>query len=987
MFTNEKRDKGLLIRRNYEKKIITNLINVSFRYSTRRLRWKSKRQTSSSAEPTSVSSVTPSSDSAGSSDSTPSNVAVTGVTLDKATASIVKGETLTLVATVAPATATNKEVTWTSSDEDVVTVSKAGVVTAQDVGTATVKVKTKDGNHEASCVVTVIKNINSITISNKSAFEGFVVDDSESINLTVDPEDNVSALLAAGAVHVTSSDTSVATISGLTVNAIKAGTSKITVELFGKTDNFDLTVGEAIPGVKYSVADALAKAFEEAKWNGKAGSGSAITTTCFELQGKVIAINESAETSFDVILDDGTQAVYLQFTKGKDEAVPVEVGDYAKVTCKFTNYYGLLEGVSRKAENLKTSPKIPLKDIEKVDAPETPITPYLNEAETMTAEQYDAYYTLCKTNGTKDDANATYTFLKRVKIGVTYNSTDYENFKYAISNKYGLEIYNSDALDKPFEGQKSTVEVFLLGANTGKSKSNSILVEQTPLAVENLAIDQEAQTIVHGNTLQLSYTTTPAGSYSRTVAWKSSDETVATVDQTGLVTGIYVGTGTKTATIEVEINSIKKSVEISVFGEDVAAQTASLPATASVYVNESVKLTATTNPAMVSDTPIWASDNEAVATVDSKGNVKGISEGEANITVRYNANAAATCKVTVSWEKGIRQTDPLSVDEALAMVASSANGYKTTKEYFIKGFVAQIDEDSLSKSYNNATFWLASTEKAKGFEGYRMKPVEACKNYDDFKVGAEVLIGCKIYKYNATTVENDGGNIYSIAFAEHPATGITMKATETVNVGSKVKLATSMTPFYATSAITWETSDATIATVNKGEVTGVKAGQATITAKVSETVKAECVVTVNEAEAVDVKWTSAEFFGYDGSADVGYGSVAEKTLNGITLGFTDMAAYKNQGGDIQFKKTSGYLEFKTATTKRIAKLILEKSGSKAYTCKTYAASTVAGLASASAATGNNEVYTFDAAADIHAIKIGGGTGASYLKSISIVYAD
>ena len=191
----------------------------------------------------------------------------------------------------------------------------------------------------------------------------------------------------------------------------------------------------------------------------------------------------------------------------------------------------------------------------------------------------------------------------------------------------------------------------------------------------------------------------------------------------------------------------------------------------------------------------------------------------------------------------------------------------------------------------------------------------------------------------------------------------------------------------ASDVATFASSDATIASVTaEGVVNGVAPGKATITVTSADLV-AEIEVTIEKVEVVDVKWTSAEIFGYNGSADVGYNTVTEVTLDGITLGLTDMAAYKNQGGDIQFKKTSGKLEFKSATSKKITKVILQLSGTKAFTCKLYAASDVAGLASASAATGTDQVYTFDASANIHAIKIGGGTGASYLKSISLVYSD
>lgn len=81
-------------------------------------------------------------------------VSVTGVTLDQTELTIVVPQTATLVATVAPADATNNAVKWTSDKEEVATVEN-GVVTAVAEGTANITVTTVDGEFTATCVVTV----------------------------------------------------------------------------------------------------------------------------------------------------------------------------------------------------------------------------------------------------------------------------------------------------------------------------------------------------------------------------------------------------------------------------------------------------------------------------------------------------------------------------------------------------------------------------------------------------------------------------------------------------------------------------------------------------------------------------------------------------------------------------------------------------------------------------------------------------------------
>lgn len=86
----------------------------------------------------------------------PSTIAVTGVTLNKATTSLAPLTTEQLTATVAPADATNKDVTWSSSTPAVATVSATGLVTGVAGGTATITVTTADGAKTATCVVTVV---------------------------------------------------------------------------------------------------------------------------------------------------------------------------------------------------------------------------------------------------------------------------------------------------------------------------------------------------------------------------------------------------------------------------------------------------------------------------------------------------------------------------------------------------------------------------------------------------------------------------------------------------------------------------------------------------------------------------------------------------------------------------------------------------------------------------------------------------------------
>jgi len=159
-------------------------------------------------------------------------VSVTGVTLNKTTLSLTEGDTSKLTATVAPSNATNKEVTWVSSNTSVATVDTNGNVKAVKAGTATITVTTKDGNHKASCTVTVtakqeepkpVVSVTGVTL-NKSSLS-LTEGGSEKLTATVKPND-----AANKEVTWSSSNSSVATVdTNGNVKAVKPGTATITV--------------------------------------------------------------------------------------------------------------------------------------------------------------------------------------------------------------------------------------------------------------------------------------------------------------------------------------------------------------------------------------------------------------------------------------------------------------------------------------------------------------------------------------------------------------------------------------------------------------------------------------------------------------------------------------------------------------------------------------------------------------------------------------
>ena len=154
----------------------------------------------------------------------PQTVPVTGVTLDKAELTLEEGSTGTLKATVAPQNATNNTVTWSSSNPEFVTVAN-GTVTAVSAGTATITVTTADGNHKATCTVTVIPKTVQVSGIQVQGSASVYVGGSTKLTATVTPTNATNQK-----VTWSSNNESVATVgTDGTVTAVSAGTATITV--------------------------------------------------------------------------------------------------------------------------------------------------------------------------------------------------------------------------------------------------------------------------------------------------------------------------------------------------------------------------------------------------------------------------------------------------------------------------------------------------------------------------------------------------------------------------------------------------------------------------------------------------------------------------------------------------------------------------------------------------------------------------------------
>ncbi len=171
-----------------------------------------------------------------------STVAVTGVTLDRTSLSMTAGSVSeALTETVLPSNASNKAVTWTSSNASVATVSN-GIVTPKAAGTTVITVKTNDGNYTATCNVTVSSQIIPVTgvTLNKNSTTLGVGGATETLTATVSPSNATYK-----GVSWNSSNASVVTVSSsgvLTPKAAGTATVKVSTDDGNYTATCQVTV-------------------------------------------------------------------------------------------------------------------------------------------------------------------------------------------------------------------------------------------------------------------------------------------------------------------------------------------------------------------------------------------------------------------------------------------------------------------------------------------------------------------------------------------------------------------------------------------------------------------------------------------------------------------------------------------------------------------------------------------------------------------------
>ena len=199
-----------------------------------------------------------------------------------------------------------------------------------------------------------------------------------------------------------------------------------------------------------------------------------------------------------------------------------------------------------------------------------------------------------------------------------------------------------------------------------------------PIPVTAIALNKSTAIIGIGDSETLTINYTPADANTgKAVTWTSSNPGVATVDNSGKVTGVAVDTATITATSTTDA-SITASCAVTV--QAVAVTGVSInPTSANLQIGGSTDLTYTILPANATDKSVsWSSSNSAVANVNNNGHVSAVAAGTATITVTTtDGGKTATSSVTVTAGPPVPPTSLTTHVPEVYEAKDIAGGYNT----------------------------------------------------------------------------------------------------------------------------------------------------------------------------------------------------------------------------------------------------------------------------------------------------------------------
>ena len=748
---------------------------------------------------------------------------VENVSLDKTSAILFEGETLTLSATITPGNATNKNVTWKSSDTSVAMVAD-GKVTALKAGTTTITVTTEDGNKTATCDVMVNAKVTSVSLD-KTEVE-LTEGDTHILTATINPDNATNKN-----VIWSSSNASVATVSNGKVTAVKAGTATITVttEDGGKTATCRVMVNEKIypvDGLSLNKSIAVLYKGETLTLTATITPSNATnknviwssnnTSVATVANGVVTALNAGTAIITATTEDGGKTATCEIIVKTKVTGVSLDKSDAT-----------LYEG-----ENLSLIATI-------VPDNATNKNVAWKSSNTSVATVVDGVVSALKAGVatitvTTEDGGKTATCNVTVKAkvaSVSLNKSEaslYEGETVSLiatitpsnaTNKNVIWSSSDTSVATVLNGKVTalkagTTSITVTTEDGGKTATCNVTVKAKVVGV---SLNRTAVTLYEGESFTLIATITPENATNKNVIWSSSNTSVATVAN-GEITALEVGSATITVTTEDGGKTAKCYISVKAKVESVSLDRTSITLTE----GDTYSLTATITPSNATNkNVIWSSNNTSVATVVD-GKVTALKAGTATITVTTeDGGKMATCTVTVK-----------------------AKVYPVTRVSLNKSSITLKD----GETFTLVATITPSNATNKKVQWYSMDPSIA--TVSNGKVTA--------IKSGSTYIQviTEDGN--KTAFCEvtvyNPVTGVSLEQTSTtLSVGDKSKLTAVVTPNNASNKnVTWSSSNTNVVVVNDGEIEALTIGSATITVTTEDGgFVATCTVSVKHINSND----------------------------------------------------------------------------------------------------------------------------------------
>jgi uncharacterized protein YjdB/alpha-tubulin suppressor-like RCC1 family protein len=374
---------------------------------------------------------------------------------------------------------------------------------------------------------------------------------------------------------------------------------------------------------------------------------------------------------------------------------------------------------------------------------------------------------------------------------------------------------------------------------TSEGQGGTAAVTVNPVPVASVTVSPGSSTINVGATVQLTATTKDANGNvltGRVITWSTSNSALATVNATGVVTGVAAG-GPVTITATSEGQSGTGAVTVSVVPVVPVASVTVSPGSSTINVGATVQLTATTKDAngnvLTGRVITWSTSNSSLATVSATGVVTGVAAGGPVTITATSEGQGGTAAVTVT------AVPVVPVASVTVSPASSTINVGTTVQ------LAATTKDANGNVLTGRVVTWTSSDNA-------LATVSSSGLVTGVAAGGPVTI-------TATSEGQSGTAAVTVtAVPVVPVASVTVSpASSTINVGTTVQLTATTKDANGNvltgRVITWSTSNSSLATVSAtGVVTGVAAGGPVTITATSEGQGGTAAVTVTAVPAVPV---------------------------------------------------------------------------------------------------------------------------------------